>query len=568
MKQRKKLIDILLEEKLITQKDFEEAMQEQKMVGVPLQKILLKKGYISSESLAKALAKQLDIPYIKLSEAKIDPQIINMLSEDTARQYQAIPVRMESDNLYVAFASPLNLPAVDKIKLFTGCQIKQMVASEEEIDGAIDKYYKVGETSKQAIVDMRMEKLKERKSRRQEAVVVEEEVGKIEDMPVVRLVNDLIMSAINAKASDIHLEPQDPEMITRYRIDGILHDIMTIPKHIETAVISRVKVLANMDITEHRRPQDGHITIKRDGKDYDIRVSTVMAVNGEKTVMRILEKSTMLLGLEKLGLNSFDEETFRQLIAKPYGMILVTGPTGSGKTTSLYAVLQQLDSKATNIITIEEPVEYRLDRITQIQVDPGAKMSFATGLRTILRQDPDIVMVGEIRDRETAEIAIQAALTGHLVFSTLHTNDAPSAVTRLVDMGIEPFLISSTVIGAIAQRLCRTVCPQCKTEYEPTKEETKFLQEVGYSSKKLKLVKGKGCDLCFHTGYRGRAGIFEIMKVSDGIRKLILERKSVLDIKKFATKEGMKTLQENGLQKIVDEVSTIEEVKRVVYMEQ
>ncbi|MFQ5951839.1 MAG: GspE/PulE family protein [Candidatus Omnitrophota bacterium] len=559
----KKIIDILLSKKLLTKAQLEEALEEQKSTGAPIQKILVSKGFVTSEGFAQALAHQLEIPYVKLSDLKIDPQVIKMLPEDIARQFRAVPVKIKDDSLYVAFVTPLNLPARDEIKLITGYKILPMVATEKEADQAINQYYKVEETSKQALIDLRLQKLKEKK--KEKAVEMEEELGRVEDLPVVRLVSDVINSAINAKASDIHFEPQDPEMVVRYRVDGILHDIMTVPKHIEAAVISRIKILSNLDITERRLPQDGHISLKKDNREYDFRVSTLLTVAGEKAVLRIFDKETMLISLEKLGLTKYDQDVFKSLVSKPYGIILVTGPTGSGKTTTLYAVLNQMNFKSDNIVTIENPVEYRLNRINQIQVDPTAKISFATGLRTILRQDPDKIMVGEIRDTETAEIAIQAALTGHLVLSTLHTNDAPSAVTRLVDMGVEPFLISSTVIGTLAQRLCRITCPECKEEYVPSQEEVSSIGLELRSGKKLN--KGKGCKFCYNTGFKGRTGIFEIMKMSDGIRELIMQKEPVIRIKELAMKEGMKTLQQNGAQKVLDGVSTIDEVRRVVYLD-
>lgn len=479
-----------------------------------------------------------DYPQVKFKDEKLNTQVVRMLSEEAARKYKAIPVKMEENNLYVAMAEPSALDVRDELKLLTGYVIKPLQAPEKEIMQAISQYYKIEETSRQTLIDMRLQKLKEVKKKEKVVIPIEEEMRKVEDIPVVRLVNDIIYGGINAKASDIHLEPQDPEMLVRYRVDGILHDIMTIPKHIEPRVASRIKILSNMDISERRRPQDGHIVLNKEGREYDFRISSMLTIGGEKIVMRIFDKSTMLISLEQLGFAKEDEPRLKNLLKRPYGMILVTGPTGCGKTTTLYAVLSQLNSKDSNIITIENPVEYKLNRINQIQVDEGAKMTFATGLRTILRQDPDIIMVGEIRDKETAEIAIQAALTGHIVFSTLHTNDAPSAVTRLVDMGVEPFLISSTVIGSMAQRLCRTICPECK---------------------------GKGCDVCYNTGYKGRTGIFELMMVSENIQNLILEKKPASEIKKLAIKEGMKTLEENGKRKVADGISTTEEVERVVY---
>ncbi|MFH1504234.1 MAG: GspE/PulE family protein [Candidatus Omnitrophota bacterium] len=475
---------------------------------------------------------------IKLKDIKFNPQIVMMISEDAARKYKVIAFKLEDSVLHVAMDDPSKLPVREELKLLTGCAIKPFAAPVKDILQAIDRYYKIEDASKQALIDMRLANLKEIKGKKEIIAPIEENSRKIEGLPVVKLVNDIINGGINAKASDIHLEPQDPEMIVRYRVDGVLRDIMTIPKHIQLMIISRIKVLANMDIAERRKPQDGHIVLKKDGKEYDFRISTLLTIDGEKIVMRIFDKSSMLIGLEQLGFTKNDETRFRELIKKPHGMILVTGPTGSGKTTTLYAVLKQLDSKEKNIITIENPVEYKLERINQIQVDEGAQMTFSTGLRTILRQDPDIIMVGEIRDKETAEIAIQAALTGHLVFSTLHTNDAASAITRLVDMGVEPFLISSTIIGCLAQRLCRIICSECKS---------------------------KGCDVCYNTGFKGRQGVFELMTVNEDIQNLILDKKAASAIKKAAIKEGMKTLDENGKQKVEEGVTTVEEVKRVVY---
>ncbi|MCK4519551.1 MAG: type II/IV secretion system protein [Candidatus Omnitrophica bacterium] len=477
-------------------------------------------------------------PEVKLKKEKLNIQIVKMISEDTARKYKVIAVRVEGDILYVAMANPANLPVRDELKLLTGCTIKALSASEKDIIQAIGQYYKIEEKSRQTLIDMRLAKLKEVKKKEKIIIPLEEELRRVEDLPIVKLVNDIVNGGINAKASDIHLEPQDPEMIVRYRVDGVLHDIMTIPKYIELQVVSRVKILSNMDITERRKPQDGHIFLKKEDKEYDFRVSTVLTIGGEKIVMRIFDKSAMLIDLEQLGFTGEDETRFSELIKRPCGMILVVGPTGSGKTTTLYVALKQLNSKENNIITIENPVEYKLDRINQVQVDEGIKMTFSTGLRTILRQDPDIIMIGEIRDKETAEIAIQAALTGHLVFSTLHTNDASSAVTRLIDMGIEPFLISSTVAGCLAQRLCRTICSECK---------------------------GAGCDICYGTGFKGRTGIFELMVMSEGVQDLILNKKPASEIKRFTIKEGMKTLEENGKQKVSGGISTEEEVKRVVY---
>ncbi|MCK5450815.1 MAG: Flp pilus assembly complex ATPase component TadA [Candidatus Omnitrophica bacterium] len=557
-----KITDILLAKKLITMEQLDTVIEEQKLSGVQIQKILVNKGMISSEGLAKVLADQLEIPYVELTSEAVDPQAAQMIPAETARKFKAIPTKIEGETIFVAFASPLNLPARDEIGRITGLKISPMVATEKEIDRALNQYYKVEDTSRQALIDMRMEKLK--KLEQKKVVKKKEEYEAVEELPVVKLVNDVIGGAINAKASDVHLEPGDGDMVVRYRVDGILHDIMTVPAHIVPSVISRIKILSNLDITKYRVPQDGHITIEKDGKNYDLRVSTLLTIAGEKIVLRVLDRESMMISLGELGFTRQDEDEFKKLISKPYGMILVTGPTGSGKTTTLYAGLNQMNSKTDNIVTIENPVEYRLDRINQIQVDSAAKLTFATGLRTILRQDPDKIMVGEIRDQETADIAIQAALTGHLVLSTLHTNDAPSAVTRLIDMGCEPFLISSTVIGTLAQRLCRKVCPECKEEYVPTKEELESINLV--LDEGQTLVRSKGCDFCLNTGYLGRKAIYEMMIMTPGIRALITKNVPVEELRAFAVKEGMKTLQDNAAEKVINKISTIEEVQRVVYM--
>jgi type IV pilus assembly protein PilB len=438
-----------------------------------------------------------------------------------------------------------------------------MVATQKEVLQAIEQYFNIQQMAKQLLnqmpgIEIELEK----------GILAPEklEIG-VEEPPVTRLVDSIVTEGINSRASDIHFDPQDPEMRLRYRIDGILHDIMTIPKRIESAIISRIKILADMDITEHRRPQDGHISLKINNKEYDLRVASFATIAGEKIEIRILDKSSMLLSLIGLGLSSNDLDKFNALISKNYGIILVTGPTGSGKTTTLYAALNQMDKLAKNIITIEDPVEYKLDGINQAQVNSLAGITFATGLRSILRQDPDIVMVGEIRDLETAEIAIHSALTGHLVFSTLHTNDAPSAITRLIDMGIEPFLVSSSLIGVVAQRLIRIICPECKEEYRP---DDTLLQELGLNRQERDYVfsRGRGCAYCFNSGYRGRAGIFEIMNVSEAIRGLIVTRQPASKIKETAMREGMHTLRQSAIQKVIEKVSAPDEVKRVIFIKE
>ncbi|OGB88094.1 hypothetical protein A3H38_03370 [candidate division WOR-1 bacterium RIFCSPLOWO2_02_FULL_46_20] len=468
---------------------------------------------------------------------KLDPQIVHMLPEDVVRRYKVLPIKSQGNVLEVAMVSPDDLEALDEMRLLTGADIKPVLVSENQLMAIIDKHFRVEESTKQALIDMRMEGLKA--ARDQKTVIIENK-DQVSDQPVVKLMNSIINGAIAARASDIHLEPQDPEMRVRYRIDGVLHDVMNIPKHVEASLVSRAKIISNMDITEKRHPQDGHVSVAFQGKPYDLRVSSMPDISGEKMVLRILDKNQMLLGLEELGLVGDDDRLIKELVAKPYGMIFVTGPTGSGKTTTLYSILNYVNNEQVNIITVEDPVEFRLSGINQTQINPQADITFASELRAILRQDPNIIMVGEVRDKETAEIAIQAALTGHLVFSTLHTNDAPSAVARLVDMGIEPFLITSTVIGVVAQRLARKICNECH---------------------------GQGCNFCYKTGLKGRTGIFEIMKVTDEIKKIIQDRASASAIKELAIKQGMKTLQKSGAEKVKQGISTEEEISRVVYSE-
>ncbi len=495
--------------------------------------------------------------YDNLSEHKIDRQVANMLPEEVVRRLNMLPIRIEVDQLYTATIMPLNLPGMDEIRMLTGLRVKPVIVPEKDLDHAIDEQFSIRQTAKQAIVDMRLQELATPRAEAQK------ETLRIEEAPVVALVNSIIRGAVNDHASDVHLEPQYPEMRVRYRINGILHDIMTIPKHTEASIISRIKLLADMDITERRKSQDGHISIDIEDRQIDLRISTVLTINGEKTVMRVLDKGTMLIELDQLGLSSEQAETFKSFIAHPHGMVLVTGPTGSGKTTTLYAILKQLDVIARNIITVENPVEYQMPNINQIQVNPHTDLTFATALRTIVRQDPDVIMIGEIRDSETADIAIQSALTGHLVLSTLHTNDAVGAVVRLLDMGIQPFFIASAVVGVIAQRLVRTICPECKEFYRPSSAELQMLDlpdDIGDV-----IARGKGCNFCFDTGYRGRRGIYEILRIDEDIRELILAQAPASEIKRAALAKGMKSLREMGREQVLQGISTIEEVQRVTY---
>lgn len=564
LKRQDSLAEMLVRENIINAEQLNKAIAKTNVAKQPLGEVLVGLGFISQEGIAKALGRFLDIPCIKLSDYKITVEVAQLLPESIVRRNRLIPVKLEADTLYIAMSDPLNLAALEEVKLASKFQIRQMVATSKEIMQAIEQHFNIQQMAKQILTQIRTESL----SSEAGSLLAEGELKEREEPAVSRLVDSIINGGVSARASDIHLEPQYPEMRLRYRVDGVLHDIMAIPKATEPSVISRIKILADMDITERRRPQDGHISLNINNKNYDLRVSSFATVGGEKIVIRILDKSSMLLGLNELGTTVKDQEIFNALISKNYGIILVTGPTGSGKTTTLYAAINQMDKLTKNIITIEDPVEYRLEGINQAQVSTLSGITFATGLRSILRQDPDIIMVGEIRDLETAQIAIHAALTGHLVFSTLHTNDAPSAITRLIDMGIDPFLISSSLIGIIAQRLIRVICSECKEEYrpdEPALEELglKRSQEADYI-----FARGRGCPYCFNTGYRNRTGVFEIMSVTDPIREMILNRQPANKIKEVAVSEGMTSLRQSAIHKVVERHATVDEIKRVVFVQE
>jgi len=512
----------------------------------------------SDEDAAMAIAQKHGIEFVKLSEVEPSLSWVRFLPQWLASKHNVIAVKLEKDTLYVAMANPLDLPTLDQINLVTGYKVKPMVATEKDIIRAIKQRYGAQEMSKQDLVDARLSHMQSGQiSEKTEDLAVFSEEGRI-----VRLINSTIKDAIDSTASDIHFEPSEGEMVVRFRVDGILHDCLTVPAPMKNEITSRLKVLSRLDITERRKAQDGHMDLKYKGNDYDLRVSVVPTINGEKTVLRILDKNSMLINLTTLGLDAEDMELVTDAANRPYGMLLITGPTGSGKTTTLYAMLQGLDAIGKNIITIENPVEYQLDRINQIQIDPEIGETFAAVLRSILRQDPDIIMLGEIRDTETSEIAVQSALTGHLVLSTLHTNDAVTAVTRLRELGIPSFLISSCVVMAGAQRLVRKICPDCRETYQPDKKTLKLL---GINESPAGgFVHGKGCHYCYETGFRGREGVFEILKIDIDIQNEILAEKSALEIKKMAVEKGMKTLLDSALLKVSQGKTTVEEVKRVI----
>ena len=492
----------------------------------------------------------------------IDPMAAHLLSYEFVSQYNVLPVRIDKDKLFVAMSSPLNLSVRGQIEMKTGYTAVPLAATGSAIRQAILYHFSVNNVTRQDIVSMRLKSSTPAAAKEK----THYDLTKTTGSPVARLVGSIINGAIDARASDIHIEPQEPDIKVRYRIDGILRDAIDVPASVQREVVSHIKILADMDISERRVPQDGHIAVNFNNNLYDLRISSLPAVGGEKIVMRILDKTSGLHSLDEVVRCPDDNRKFRSLIANPYGMILLTGPTGCGKTTTLYSVLGQLNTTARNIITVEDPVEYRLAGITQVQVKSSIGVTFASVLRSILRQDPDIILIGEIRDVETAEIAIRAALTGHLVLSTLHTNDAAGAISRLINLGIPPFLVASSLLGTIAQRLTRTICPQCKEVYDADKEEIAALFAEGKHPDALKLYRGKGCGACFKMGYHGREAIYEILPVSGNIRKLIVSGASDDAIRQQAICEGMRTLRTSGVQAVLAGDTDTQELARVIDM--
>ncbi|MFH1238586.1 MAG: type IV-A pilus assembly ATPase PilB [bacterium] len=570
LRTHKKLGEMLVEVGIITEEQLQEALEEQKKSGGRLGQNLMALGYITEEIMSAFVGKQLGIPYVSLSEYEnIPPEVVKSVPEDIARHQTLIPISREENTLTIAMSDPLNVFTTDDLRVITGCEIKVVISSEAEIKAAIEKYY----GSKGSMEDV-LKTMEQQDTGGASLELVETEKEEIdlaameaasEDAPVVKIVNLVLTGAVKAGASDIHIEPYEKSLRTRYRIDGVLHEVSSPPKRMQAAVVSRIKIMAQLDIAERRLPQDGRIKIRVMNREIDLRVSVLPTAFGEKVVMRILDASSLCLDLTKLGFDVDVLSIYKKNIDIPYGIVLVTGPTGSGKSTTLYSTLSTLNFPDRNIMTIEDPVEYVLEGVNQVQVKPDIGLTFASGLRSFLRQDPDIIMVGEIRDTETAEIAINAALTGHLVFSTLHTNDAPGAVTRLNNMGIEPFLTTSTVVMVVAQRLVRIICEVCKEPYEVP---VQVLNDLGFGIKgqeTVTLYRGKGCDNCSNTGYRGRNACYEVMTLNDTIRELILERASTHIVKQKARENGMISLREAAIKKVLKGFTTIEEMMRVTF---
>lgn len=556
-----RLGDILIKWGIIDKEKLQEALRIQKLTKKRLGEILVEKGFATEQQIAEALAQEYRLPFVSLKKVEADEKLFKIFSYQMLKKYNVAPLKIENDYLVVATNDPLNLGVLQELRSISGYRIKPVVATPQDIKDFINKYFGPLYSAKEAIKEIVVEKKEKKEESTKELEVAAQEA------PIVKLVNSVIGEAIKQKASDVHFEPQRENMRIRFRIDGVLYEKMTIPKELQAAVISRIKIISGMDIAEKRKPQDGRMSISGEGKEYDIRVSTLPDIFGEKVVLRLLDKESIIRPLESLGMDERQLELIKFLIYQPYGMILVTGPTGSGKTTTLYSVLNILNDETRNIVTVEDPVEYELDGINQTAINVRAGYTFATAIRHILRQDPDVIMVGEIRDLETAEIAIQAALTGHLVLSTLHTNTSAGAITRLLDMNVEPFLISSSVIGVIAQRLVRRLCPFCKKEYEPPQKVRERIKELMPSVENFTLAKPGGCEDCFNIGYLGRIGIFEMFKVDEEIRTLVLERATEQKIMEVAISKGTDTLQVSGLKKAIDKITSLEEVMRVTFME-
>ncbi len=557
-----RLGEIFINQSMINSEQLKKALEIQKTDSKKkIGEILVSQGAITQKQLLQALQHVYEAEYIELEDVILDPEIVSIIPKRIAVRYKIVPLSKENNTLTIAMANPLDVNTIDYIKEYTKMDVNPKFASEEDITNVLSTHYEVGGHFDDILEKVDVSNVSEYG----DEVNLSALEAISQEAPVIQLVNMIIVQGIKERASDIHLEPNKRGLLVRYRIDGILHDVRMLPARIKPAIISRIKILSRMDIAERRLPQDGRFQLRFGAREVDLRISSIPTVYEEKIVMRLLDKSQGVISLDSVGFTEKQLGEFRGMIKSSYGVILITGPTGSGKSTTLYGALNEIDSIEKNVITVEDPVEYKLERINQINVRPKIDLTFANALRSILRQDPDIIMIGEMRDPETAHIAVQSALTGHLVFSTLHTNDAVSSLTRMVDMGIAPFLISSSVIGVMAQRLVRRICPRCIEEYTPEKD---VLENLKVNFKvpdpgKFKLYRGKGCDYCKNTGYRGRTAIFEIVRINDEIRSMIMKNTSSNEIKEAAIKNGMRTLLDNGVAQALEGTTTIDEVLRV-----
>lgn len=553
--ERKPLLgQILVEQGYILPEQLEMALKEQTATNLRIGEILVKNGWVTEKDLAEAISKQTKYPFVSLSMFRPMQEAIDVIPESMARRLEVVPLSIDenANKLTIAVSDPFNILALDEIRMITGMDLDIMIATLSDIKRAIESFYSVKSSIDRALIEVVEEESAEFDLSREEAV-------SIDDAPVVKLVNTILGQAVDNGASDVHVEPFETETRVRYRIDGVLFDMLTFPKHLHPPVSSRIKIMSGMDIAEKRHPQDGRILLRAAGRRIDIRVSSLPAIYGEKLVMRLLDQATAMVGLEKLGLDPEERVVLDKIIGVPYGIILVTGPTGSGKSTTLYSILQTLNSYDVNITTVEDPVEYTIAGVNQVQINEKAGLTFDTVLRSILRQDPDIILVGEMRDTETAQLAVRAALTGHLVLSTLHTNDAPSSIIRMVDMGIPPFLVSSSVVAVMAQRLVRKLCPRCKAPYELPQDVAESLGLDGFKT----VYKPVGCDECRGTGYRGRTAIFEIMSMTEEMRRAVMTGATSDDLRAMAIRQGMRTLRVSGAKKVKDGITSADEVLSV-----
>jgi len=563
---------ILIKMGKVTRAQVSEGLELQKKKRGPLGQLLIEMGYVEEADVNRALAAQVGMESIKLSDIDIDKAVVDLVPAQMAHAYRIIPTEYdrETHTLGVALASPDNFHATDDLKTLMGFSVVARITTEEDMTEALNRYYpeEAAETISDLITTIASDEGLAKFQNRGESIDLDELREMAASSPVKKLVNLVLLQSIRDKASDVHFEPFEDEFKMRYRIDGILFEMVPPPKHVALAISSRIKVMANLDIAERRMPQDGRIELMVEHRPVDLRVSVLPTMYGESVVLRVLDRAQVNLDVAQLGMREDDINVFRQLIAKPHGIIIVTGPTGCGKTTSLYSALRELNTPEVKILTAEEPVEYDIDGLIQCQIKPDIGLTFARCLRHFLRQDPDIILVGEIRDLETAQIAVQASLTGHLVFSTLHTNDAPSSIARLLDLGLEPFLVTATLEAIVAQRLVRKICENCKEDFQPSEQQ---LYELGLTRQDVAgrtLFFGKGCDYCNHTGYRGRRGIFEIMVLDDEIRGLVMKHASSNILRSESRKRGMRTLRESGLLTLYDGVTTIEEIVRETLQEE
>ncbi|MEG0798485.1 MAG: ATPase, T2SS/T4P/T4SS family [Acidaminococcaceae bacterium] len=554
--EKKRLGEILLEAGELTEQQLEHALTAQKQSGKRLGETLVILGFLTERQILKTLEKQLSIPYMFLSDVDIEEEAIAAIPLFLAERYNILPIRKEGTHLVVAMNDPTNFYAIDDVRMVSGLEVSPVLSEAADITLAINNNYGV-----RGRVESAVSKLKE-----EERAKVTQEISQEDgDAPIISIVNSLIQQAVRDKASDIHIEPQEENLRVRFRVDGVLREVVTFPRNAQAAIVSRIKIMAEMDIAERRLPQDGRIKVMHKNTEIDLRVSTLPTILGEKIVMRVLDKSAVAIGLNELGFSEKNMELYLNLVSNSYGLVLVTGPTGSGKSTTLYSTLLHVNGITKNIITVEDPVEYRIAGVNQVAVNNKAGLTFANGLRTILRQDPNIIMVGEVRDRETAEITINAALTGHLVFSTLHTNDSAGAITRMIDMGVEPFLVVSAVRGVIAQRLVRRICPHCKTQYSPAPFSTERIYMGVANDQPLTLWKGEGCANCNFTGYQGRMAIHEVLPIYPEMKGMIVGQATDHDLFEAARPYGSRTMKEDGIAKVLAGKTTVAELLRVAF---